>query len=191
MKRGLGTIITGVVLFVAGAFVVPAAIVIPLILNQTKAKQFLVPGSVEISAETPGRYYLWNDFLTVFNGRTYQSPEELPGGLEITITDGGGSRLTFVSDGSTSSSNGSSSKRSIGYVEVTTPGNLTVAVSGNTDQRVFSFARSEILKILGLVLGGMGASGLTALGGIILAIFGIVRLSRNSGPSLPRTPPAA
>jgi hypothetical protein len=191
MKRGLGTIITGVVLFVAGAFVVPAAIVIPLILNQTKAKQFLVPGSVEISAETPGRYYLWNDFRTVFNGRTYQSPEELPGGLEITITDGGGSRLTFVSDGSTSSSNGSSSKRSIGYVEVTTPGNLTVAVSGNTDQRVFSFARSEILKILGLVLGGMGASGLTALGGIILAIFGIVRLSRNSGPSLPRTPPAA
>lgn len=189
MKRGSGTIIAGAVLFVAGAFVVPAALVIPLILNQTRAKQFLVPGSVEISAETPGRYYLWNDFRTVFNGRTYQSPEELPGGLEITITDGGG-RLTFVSDGSTTSSNGASSKRSIGYVEVTTPGKLTVAVTGNADQRVFSFARSEIMKILGLILGGIGASGITALGGIILAILGIVRLSRNSGPSLPRTPPA-
>lgn len=188
MKRGLGTIIAGAVLFIAGAFVIPAAILVPLILNQSKAQQFLVPGSVEIMAREPGRYYLWNDYQTIFNGRTYNSPEDLPGGLEIEVMNDRGNRLAFISDGSTTSSNGSSSKKSIGYVEVPSPGRLFVSVSGNADQRVFSFAPSKIMKVLGLILGGTGVSALTALAGIVLSILGIVRLSRNNTPAPPHAP---
>lgn len=183
MKRGSATIITGVVLFVAGAFVIPAAILVPIALNQPKAQQFLAPGSMEMTAEKPGRYYLWNDYQTIFDGRTYHSPEDLPAGLEITIMDDHGERLTFISDGSTSRGGGSSSKRSIGYVEVTGTRHLTVVVSGTADPRVFSFARSDTMKIVGLVLCGMGGSVLLALAGIILSIIGIVRLSTTNGPS--------
>ncbi len=191
MKTGLGAIITGAVLFAAGAFAVPAVVLLPLILNQSKAQQFLVPGSLEVVVEKPGRYYLWNDFQTVFNGRTYNSPEALPDGLEITITRDNGNRLTFVSDGSTTSSGGTSSKKSIGYVELAGAADLTIAVSGDVDERVFSFAPSNIMKILGLIFGGMGVSVLLALAGIALSIIGLVRLSRNSGPPRQHAPPPA
>jgi hypothetical protein len=191
MKRGSGTIITGVVLFVAGAFLIPAAILVPIALNQPKAQQFLAPGSIEVTAENPGRYYLWNDYQTIFNGRTYNSPEDLPAGLEITIMDDRGERLTFISDGSTSSRGGSTSQKSIGYVEVAGPRGLTVVVSGEADPRVFSFARSNTMKIVGLVLGGMGASVLITLAGIILSIIGIVRLSTTNGPSRAQAPATA
>jgi hypothetical protein len=177
MKRGLGTIVTGVVLFVAGAFVVPGIMIFSLILDREAPRQFLVPGSVDVTVEKPGRYFHWNNHQTIFEGRTYDTSESLPGGLVITITDERGQKLPFIPDGSMSNQNGAMSKKSIGYVEVTASGRLHVSVEGNSDNRVFSFAPSDLMKILGWMFGGMGAGVLLAIAGVAVGIIGIVRMA--------------
>ena len=68
MKRGIKTIIAGVVIFVFGAFVVPLLFIFPLIFGKSNEVQFKVPGTFEANAEKPGRYYLWNDFQTIYDG---------------------------------------------------------------------------------------------------------------------------
>lgn len=87
MQKGLKPLILGVALFVVGAFVVPAAVILPLVLSDWSETQFLVPGSAEFLAEEPGRYYLWNDHQTVFEGFSYNRSESLPDGLHIVIED--------------------------------------------------------------------------------------------------------
>lgn len=177
MKRGFGTIVTGVVLFVAGILVGPGFMIFTLMLNRQAPRQFLVPGSVEVVVEKPGRYYLWNNHQTIFEGRTYDTSESLPGGLEMTISDERGQKIPLIPDGSVSSQNGAMSKSSIGYVEVTTPGRLDVLVEGNADERVFSFAPADSMKMLALIFGGMGAFMLLAISGIVVGIIGIVRMA--------------
>lgn len=184
MQRGIGSVIAGIVLFVAGVAIIPALIIFTLVRDDSGAKQFLVPGSLEVTVTKSGRYYLWNDFRTLFHGKTYNAPEDLPGGLSITIFDSKGQAMEFINDGSTSS-HGSTSKRSIGYVEVPGPGALTVEVSGTTEPRVFSFARSRLAEIFAWIIGGMGGSVLVAIAGIAVGILGVIRLvsakSQGSG----------
>jgi hypothetical protein len=97
-----------------------------------------VPGSVAASVEKPGRYYLWNDFRTVYEGRSYNRSEGIPDGIEIRVHDAEGQSLEFVGDKSISSSSGSSSRNSIGYVQVGSPGQLKIEVSGGNEDRIFS-----------------------------------------------------
>ena len=180
MEKGLKTLIAGIVLFVVGAFVVPIAFLLPLILNNSDERQFIIPGITEVEILESGRYYLWNDFQTVFDGKSYNRSESIPDGLEIAITNEDGKDLQFTSDTSMSSSSGSSSKNTIGYVEVSNPSRLTVSVSGGSDERVFSFSESGIIKMLGLIFGGFGLSMLLALAGVGISIWGTIKLVMNN-----------
>ncbi len=186
MKPGLKTLITGIILFILGGFVIPFLLILPLFLNQSANKQFLIPGSREVTVEKPGRYYLWNDFQTVYNGKSFSRSETIPDGLEIAVTDDTGKILAFNSDTSTSSSSGSSSKNSIGYVEVSNPSTLLISVSGDSEERVFSFAQSIFPKMFLAILGGGTASLLIAFIGFGLGIWGVIKLVTNkpgeSGP---------
>ncbi|MDD5262205.1 MAG: hypothetical protein PHD76_10200 [Methylacidiphilales bacterium] len=175
MKKGLKTLIAGILLFVIGAFVVPIAMILPLILDGSKETQFMIPGSAEVDIEKPGRYYLWNDYQTVFEGKSYNRSEGIPDGLEISIKSANGEKLKFVSDTSISSSSGSSSKHSIGYIQAGNPGKLTVAVSGTAEPRVFSFSESGIMKMLGLIFAGSAISILVALTGILTPDLGQIK----------------
>lgn len=178
MKPGIKTIITGGVLFLVGAFVVPLLFVLPLILGHEQEAQFKAPGNIEVAVEKPGRYYLWNDFRTVYDGKSYDRSESIPDGLEIRIRDAEGHQLQFVSDGSISSSSGSSAKKSIGYVEVEHPGKVTVQVTGGSEVRIFSFSQSGLLRMFSLILGGFGLSMIVAIAGFGLMIWGMVTLVR-------------
>ncbi len=179
MKKGLKTLIAGVLLFLIGAFVVPIAFILPVILDDSHERQFIIPGSTEVEIAEPGRYYLWNDFQTVYDGKSYNRSKSIPDGLEITVKDESGRSLAFSSDTSISSSSGSSSKNSIGYIDVEKPSKLSVSVQGGSEQRIFSFSQSGIMKILGLIFGGFGLSMLMALAGIGVSIWGIVKLVKN------------
>jgi hypothetical protein len=183
MKKGLKTLIVGILLFTVGAFVVPIAFVLPLIMDDSDERQFIIPGATKVEITEPGRYYLWNDFQTIHEGKSYNRSEGIPDGLEIAVTDQNGQGLDFKSDTSISSSSGSSSKNSIGYVEVTNPGRLVVSVSGNSDERVFSFSQSGIMKVLGLIFGGFGLSLLLAIAGVGFSIWGIIKLVQNNKKS--------
>ncbi len=192
MKPGLKTLITGIVLFILGGFVFPFLIILSLFLNESTNTQFLIPGSKEVTVEKPGRYYLWNDFQTVYGGKSFSCSESIPHGLEISLTDNTGRILNFNSDSSTCSSGGTSSKKSIGYVEVGEPGKLTVSVSGDSEERVFSFSQSIFPKMFLTILGGGTASILMAFTGFGVGIWGVIKLLGNKAGEqggMPQPPP--
>ena len=179
MKPGLKTLITGITLFIFGGFVIPFLPILPLFLNESANSQFLIPGSKEVTVEKPGRYYLRNDFQTVYDGKSFSRSESIPDGLEIAVTDDTGKTLAFTSDTSTAPSSGSSSKNSIGYIEVSNPGKLKVSVSGDSEARVFSFSQSIFPKMFLTILGGGTASLLMAFIGFGIGIWGVIKLVRN------------
>lgn len=178
MKPGIKTIIAGGVLFVLGAFVVPLLVVLPLILRSSNAVQFKIPGTIEATVAKPGRYYLWNDFRTIYEGKSYDRSESIPDGIEIRIHDSKGELLPFVASTSISSSAGAGSKTSIGYLEVENPGKVKIEVSGGNEERIFSFSEFVFPKMFGLFFAGFGLSILVALSGFGIMLWGIVKLIR-------------
>jgi hypothetical protein len=189
MQPGIKTIIAGGVMLLLGVLVVPLLVVLQLILGNQHGAQFEAPGSMELAVKEPGRYYLWNDFRTVFNGRTYDRSENLPDGVEIQIRDASGRQLEFISDSSISWSTGTSSKKSIGYVAVEQPGQVTVQVSGRSDDRILSFSTSGLLGVFGLIVGGVGLSMVVAIAGLGLIIWGTVKLVRANRRGEPGSAP--
>jgi len=155
MKSGIATIIAGAVLFIPGAFFPPLVFLVLVVLEYRHEVQFEVPGIQEVSVEKPGRYYLWNDYQTVYAGRSYNQSEHIPGGMQIDIRDSDGNLLPFTSDTSMSSTGDGSAKNTIGYVEVIKPGKVKVDVSGGSDERIFSFGPTDLARMFFLLPAGL------------------------------------
>jgi len=151
-----------------------------VVLQHGHEVQFKVPGTQEVNIEKPGRYYLWNDFRTVYAGKSYDQSEHIPGGMQIEIRDADGNLLPFTSDISMSSIAEGSAKNVIGYVEVKKPGRMKIDVSGGSDERVFSLGPTNSARIFLLLLGGFGLSALVGLAGFGLGIWGIIKLVRSN-----------
>lgn len=177
MKPGIGALISGVLLFVA-AFIVPAFFVLPIIFGKSDEVQFKAPGKIEFTAREAARYYLWNDYRTVYQGKSYDRPKNIPDGVHITVRDASGD-LRFVSDGSTSVSGGGNDAVSIGYVDVEKAGKLTIEVSGDEDDLILSFGESRLKTIIGYVIAGLATAMLVGLVGLALMITGIIKLVRS------------
>ncbi len=187
MKKGVKKLIGGGILFVAG-MILPFLFIVPLFF-QNDDITFRVPGSVEIYIEEPGRYYLWNNYSTVFESRSYSFDKELPHGLSFSLIEkDSGSTIPMKSDSSISSESGNQKKSAIGYYELANPGEYTLSVSGNTENRVFSFGKSffgkGILFFGGMIL-GMVLAFAAAIGALLLIIFGIIDLVNESKTANP------
>jgi hypothetical protein len=179
-KRGSKSILLGLILFAGGAFVLPLIVVLSLFHEKPNEVQFIVPGEALLHAEKPGRYYVWNDFRTFYQGRNYHQSELIPDGVRIQISNSKGEPLELITDSSITHSSGSASRKSIGYVEVAHPDTLKIEVSGGDEPRVLSFAQSRFFKIFGRIMGGFALSALTALSGIGLTIWGIFKFSKST-----------
>lgn len=165
-------------MFLVAVMVVPLLFVLLLVFEHKQETQFKIPGTTAVAVKEPGRYYLWNDFRTIYNGKGYNKSESIPDGIEIRIRDASGHQLQFVSDASISMNDNGNAKKSIGYVEVERPGEVTVEVTGGSEERIFSFSQSGLLRIFGLVFGGFALSAMIAVAGLGLIIWGIVRLAK-------------
>lgn len=180
MKTGLGKLIAGVVLALVG-LVVPGLVVVDFFLKRPLSWQFRIPGSQVVRVEEPGRYHLWDDFETVFEGRSYQKVEGLPDGAEIAIRSVDGRVLPFVGDLSTHFSGKSGSKRSIGYVELSEPCELRVLVSGDFEERVVSFSKWEFRQMMTRILGSGVVAFVLVLVGWGAILWGGSQLARSGG----------
>lgn len=176
MKSGIKIIIIGGALTILGAFIIPVLAIIPLLLADRNEVQFKAPGTIQVPVDKPGRYYLWNEYQTIYKGRSYNRSERIPDGMEIRIKDSSGQLLEFVSNGSMSSQIGSNFKQSVGYVEVKNTGIVDIEVSGGNQEMIFSFSRSGMFKIIVIAFGGFALSGIVALTGFGVIIWGIVKL---------------
>jgi hypothetical protein len=88
MTQPIKRILIGIALFFLGGFIIPSIVWFSIFFHLRMAApqaKFIIPDVVEVLIEKPGKYYVWNNYRTVFEGRTYSTAEELPGGIEITL----------------------------------------------------------------------------------------------------------
>ena len=126
--------------------------------------QFQSQGTVQRQTDSVGRFYVWDNYVTHFNGQKVRLSSKTPKNLQISIQDTNGASLEFVPDDSQSWSIGNHAKKSIGYVEVKEPQSLNIISSGS-DQRILSFGpanlKAELWQKLGgfalaILIGGLG-----------------------------------
>lgn len=185
MKKPVKLLITGIALFVVGGIILPCVLMVLIFIPLFTADpniEFLIPGSIEINVEEAGRYYVWNEYETIYEGKTYSKPKDLPDNLEISMQKKDGSlQLDFMGDHSIYMSSGSSSRKSIGYFQITEAGDYILDVQGETDSRVFSFGRShlDLFRFLLLIFIGGPVGLLSAFVGFILVIVAIIKMVQS------------
>jgi uncharacterized membrane protein len=179
--------------FAAAAIVIAAiAAAVALVFNLFsvigEAQQFLAPGKLVFDVARPGKHLVWNDHRTVFQGRTYDFPEQLPDGLRIRVTETASGRPLEVSSSRGASSKTAEAERvSVASFEAPAPGRYEIVVEGGFDPRVFSVG-PNILPQLFLTIGGvLGALLLGLTAAVALCVWTYIR--RNPGVPAPR--PAA
>lgn len=174
MKKAIFAFILSLLLLVC-AIAMPILFVLPFISEVGSAEnQFTVPGSKEVTVAEDGRYYLWNNYQTIFEGKSFNSPEALPDGLSfrlISIADNLAYEL--VPDQSTTTSSAKSKKRSIGYYNLK-KGKYRVTVTGEvTELRVFSFSKDMLGSVL-MFIGSIFSTIVLAIISLVTCIVGII-----------------
>ncbi len=184
MKAGIKPIIAGGILFITAVFAIPLIIVILFVSGRPDETQFIVPGHAEVVVEEPGRYYLWHDYRTVYEGKSYNHPEGIPSGFEFDIMDAhSGESFKFHEDLSVSSTDTHGAKKSIGYVNVQGPAAVMIDVTGPNEPRIFSFCEFDFMSVFTFIFGGVIIAlilGFTSIGLIIWGVFKLIRSSKNT-----------
>ena len=170
-------LLLGVILLLVGGLGIPAGILIPAFNAPNEEVVFESPGQAKLNVEAPGRFYLWHEYRVIHNGRQVVRNERLPNGMTFdVIRADDGSTLAFEPRSSITTEMGGSASRSIGYVDVESPGEFRIAVRDGDDQtRIMSFSRSRFMPIARAV--GFSLLSLAVLGtaGVILIVLGIAR----------------
>jgi len=141
--------------------------------------QFLAPGSVTLTVGQPGEYVIWDEQVTFFNGKSYQSSEDLPGGMQIAVRDAqSGRTFQFSPSSGGAETIGNVKRKSIGEVSLNSPGNYIIEVSGGFPERVFYVRRSAVSAVLS---GIAVCAALGLLGWVLAPIGAIVVYVKRSG----------
>ncbi len=183
MKSGTKLIIVGASLIALVTFILPAAIVVPILLSDSNETKFIVPGKVRVQVENPGRHYLWNNYQTIYKGKSYNRSTTIADGIEIKITNAeNGTQFDFIGNGSMSYTSGSNAKITIGYIEITEPCTVDIEISGGNNSQVFSFSEALFRKLFGLISAGILIVVIFGFAGIGIIVWGIIKLEKNKTP---------
>ena len=121
----------------------------------------------------------------------YDKPKELPDGWRIEVFDASGTPLRLEKGNDKSVNVGNRLKVSLGEVEVSAPGEVTIKASSperGDDLAVLSFSKFEMLKLVIQFGGSVAAALILGLVGLALLVWGIVsrsKASKNTPPPLP------
>ncbi len=171
----------------AGGVLAAAGMVAWLVVTWEDGIQFLAPGR-HAAALKPGNYVVWNDHLTVFDGRSYRSSKQLPDGVQFTVTGSGG--VVTLRRASGASYKGLSTERvSLMQFDIAQPGRYEIAVSGDFQPRVFSVGRDHVGAVLWTVFGAVAALFVSWGAGIGIAAWAFIR-REQAREAAPRAAPA-
>lgn len=166
-----------ILLIALAVFGVPGA-VLWLVFSQPKPTQFLAPGPIDFTASQSGKYVLWHEYDTIFDGVTY-SGRILPPGLVIRCRDGkSGTNLSVRADRGATMSTGNAQRQSVAAVDISTPGRYLVSVEGASQPILFSFGPAILGKVLGSIFGAIPVVFALLIGGIALAANTWIRRNR-------------
>lgn len=185
--------------WVAGAvaLAVTAAVIASIawfVLTLDTGTQFLAPGRHTVDATEAGKYIVWNEYRTVFQGRSYESSKKLPAAVQITVFDIVRERALDVSPAlGASSQTGATERVSVAQFTVEHPGPLEVAVAGSFEPRVLAVGPDVLPGILGVVFGSLA---LVFVGyGLAIGIAAWTYIQRDqartAGTARPAAAPAA
>ena len=179
MKTSIIFIISGVVLLILST-ITPFLIMISVLFPGGSPEHvFAAPGEIKINITKEGTYYLWNDYETEFNSKTYKSPETLPDNITYSLTDATGKKVDDITEDSSESQTVWNTKRaSVGYYDLT-PGEYTLSISGLDETRIFSFGRNTTEEMLPYIGIGILAAMLSTPIALIIIVIGIVLMVRH------------
>jgi len=171
-----------------GGVLASAGLVAWLVLTWEDGVQFLAPGRQALTLKA-GNHVVWNDHVTVFEGRSYRSPRELPGGLQVTVTDSGGASLVLRSASGMSYMGMSTERVAIMQFEVARPGRYDIVVSGDFPPRVLSVGPDRLAAVLWTVFGAVAALFVGWGAGIGIAAWAFIQ-REQARDAAPRAAPA-
>jgi uncharacterized membrane protein len=150
------------------------ALIAWFVLTLDRGEQFLGPGRHTAAFDKPGTYLVWNDYRTVFHGRSYDETETLPSGVQITVRElDSGNALAVSASLGASSNLGDTARNSVAQFEIARPGRYEIIVEGDFPQRVFSASREFLFGLIALIFGAIGLlfAGFGAAIGILCWVF--------------------
>jgi uncharacterized membrane protein len=159
-----------------------------LVLTWEDSVQFLAPGRQALTLKA-GNHVVWNDHVTVFEGRTFKSENALPDGVQVTVTGSSGPIALRAASGGTYK--GLSTERvAVMQFDIAQPGRYEIAVRGNFPPRVFSVGPDHVSAVLWTVFGAIAALFVGWGAGIGIAAWAFIR-REQAREAAPRAAPVA
>lgn len=156
-----------------GGVFAAAGMVARLVVTWEEGIQFVAPGRHAVTLK-PGNHVVWNDHLTVFEGRSYRSSKQLPDGVQFTVTGSGGAVTLRRASGA--SYKGLNTERvAVMQFDIAQPGRYEIAVQGDFPPRVFSVGPDHIGAVLWTVFGAIAALFVSWGAGIAIASWAFIR----------------
>jgi len=155
------------------------------------SKQFLGPGRQAIELARGGKYVLWSDYSTLFEGQRYDGLEALPPGSRLQVIHVATGAALAVGAAAGAGSNIYGTKRkSIASFVAPEPGRYEIIIEGDFPRQVFSASADVLAGTLWAIFGGAAAilAGLAA--GATLGIWIYVRRNRAAPAAAPPAPAA-
>jgi uncharacterized membrane protein len=164
--------------FLAGALALggvfaAAGMVAWLVVTWEEGIQFVAPGRHALTLKA-GNYVVWNDHLTVFEGRSWHSSKALPDGVQVTVAGSGGAVTLRRASGA--SYKGSNTERvAVMQFDIAQPGRYEIAALGDFQPRVFSVGPDHVGAVLWTVFGAIAALFVGWGAGIGIAAWAFIR----------------
>ena len=136
-------------LFILGVFVLPYLLIGESVhqffstISAFEGEPFRVPGKHTFELEQPGKYIIWNDVSTVFDGQRYLFPDELATEITVIVIGEDQQQRIPVEDATGASERGPTTTRySLFSFEIDNPGTYTVIVKNLGANRIFTLRPS-------------------------------------------------
>ena len=171
-----------------GGFLAAAGMVAWLVLTWEDGVQFVAPGRQALTLKA-GNHVVWNDHVTVFEGRSYRSSRELPPGLQVSVTDGGGASVALRGTSGMSYKGSSTERVAVMQFDILRPGRYEIAVRGDFPPRVISVGPDHAAAVLWTVFGAIAALFVGWGAGIGIAAWAFIQ-REQAREAAPRAAPA-
>jgi hypothetical protein len=114
--------------------------------NDPNEVTFIAPGTTEFEVTKTGKYTLWHNYKTLYQGEFFNNQQDIPGGTVIQIINDSGASVPLGLSMGSHTTSGNHAKVSIGEVVIMKPTKLTIQVDSTLPRTVFSFSESRFLK---------------------------------------------
>lgn len=175
----------GFALFIVGIAIFGFTLV-QLIGGTALDPQTKVPGTVTAEIDASGRYYVWDNHWTMFDGERVQYSADWPKDAKIVVRDSNGRELEFIADASQNWSIGNNEKTSIGYIDIPTPSAIRLDIDDIGNERIVTVSNRTMKQELWSRLGGFAVGlGVGAIG-VTICLLGLLvrrRISTAEGDS--------